>query len=287
MLSGVELTFGNFTLSNPFSFDWHVEGIAAGTAISYLFGGAATLVVLIRGVRDLKLEGKHLPIDPRMCRRIVALGVPNFLEGMAMWGVNLFVLIFIGWIAKNEIDVADGQGLQGAHIIAVQWEALSFLPGFAMGTAAGALAGQYLGARNPHMASKAIVACIGVACAIMGLLGVLFMTQGELLTSIISTEPVHMKHVPNLLYICGTIQAAFAVAMVTRQGLRGAGDSMWPFLITSVSSYAVRLPLAWYLGVHLELGIEGIWLGLCGELVVRGALFLGRFMHGGWKRREI
>ena len=286
-LSGVDVRLGGYALINPFSFDWNVAGIAAGTSISYLFGGALTLVVLIRGVKDLKLEGKHLPVDSRMARRIAALGVPNFLEGMAMWGVNLFVLIFIGWIAKTAIEVVDGKGLQGAHIIAVQWESLSFLPGFAMGTAAGALAGQYLGAGNPRMARNAILACIGVACVIMGLLGVLFMSQGEFLTSIISTEPVHMKHVPNLLYICGIIQVFFAVAMVTRQGLRGAGDSMWPFMITSVSSYLVRLPLAWFLGVHLKLGIEGIWLGLCGELVVRAGLFAARFWHGGWTRRVI
>jgi Na+-driven multidrug efflux pump len=287
VLSGVDVRFGHHVLTNPFSFDLNVVGIAAGTSISYVFGAAVTLAVLMRGVKDLRLERGHLLLTWPMSRRIVSLGVPNFLEGLAMWGVNLFVLIFIGQIARRAIDAADGEGLQGAHIIAVQWEALSFLPGFAMGTAAGALAGQYLGAGNPRMAQRCIVACVAVACGIMGALGVLFMTQGEFLTSIISTEPVHLKHTPNLLFIAGTIQIFFAIAMVVRQGLLGAGDSLWPFLITSISSYAVRLPLAWYLGVHLELGIEGIWIGLCGELVIRAALFAARFIQGGWKLLRI
>jgi Na+-driven multidrug efflux pump len=121
----------------------------------------------------------------------------------------------------------------------------------------------------------------------MGLCGVIFMTQGSLLTSVISNEPVHMKHAPKLLFIAGTIQVFFAIAMVTRQGMRGAGDAMWPFMITTVSSYGVRLPLAWFLGIYCELGIEGIWMGLCGELAVRAFLFLGRFLHGGWKRLDI
>jgi putative MATE family efflux protein len=287
ILSGVDVRYGQHLLMNPFSFDWNVIGIAAGTSISYVFGAAVTLVVLIRGVKDLRLEGRHIATNWPMSRRIVYLGVPNFFEGLAMWGVNLFVLIFIGTIAKRAIDSADGEGLQGAHIIAVQWEALSFLPGFAMGTAAGALAGQYLGAGNPRTAQRCIIACTAVACGIMGLLGILFMTQGDFLTSIISEEPVHLKHAPKLLYIAGTIQVFFAIGMVMRQGLRGAGDSIWPFLITSVSSYLVRLPLAWFLGVHLKWGIEGIWVGLCGELVIRAALFVARFMHGGWKNLRV
>ncbi len=287
ILSGVDITIGERTFLNPFNFDLDVLGIAGGTALSYLFGAMMTLVVLRRGVKDLKLEAVHLRPDRSITRRIIALGIPNFFEGLAMWGVNLFVLIFIGKIAKAAANEGVGEGLQGAHIIAVQWEALSFLPGFAMGTAAGALVGQYLGAGNAAMARKSIVACTGVACTIMGLFGVLFMTKGEFLTSVISSEAIHLKHTPRLLFIAGTIQVFFAITMVVRQGLRGAGDAVWPFVITSVSSYFVRLPAAWYFGVYLGWGIEGIWIGLCGELVVRSLLFSVRFLHGGWKTLRV
>ncbi|MCI0629906.1 MAG: MATE family efflux transporter, partial [Phycisphaerales bacterium] len=287
MLSGVDLQIGGRLYSNPFPFDQHVAGIAAGTSLSYVIGAALTLVVLLRGVKDLRLEGRHLPPDRSMVGRMIYLGVPNFLEGMAMWGVNLIVLIFIGQIARRGIDTTNGQGLQGAHIIAVQWESLSFLPGLAMGTAAGALAGQYLGARNPNMAQKSLLACTMIACLIMGLLGVVFMIYGRFLTSIISSEPVHLEHAPELLRIAGAVQVFFAIAMVVRYGLRGAGDAIWPFVITSVSCYLVRLPLAWYLGVYLGLGLRGIWYGLCGELVVRSGLFVARFVQGGWKNLRV
>ncbi|NNF41486.1 MAG: MATE family efflux transporter [Phycisphaerales bacterium] len=287
-LSGVDVRFGTsadaWTLTNPFSFDLHVGGIAAGTAIGYAFGAAATAWVLLRGVKDLRLHVSALAFHRTMARRIVRVGLPNFFEGISMWAVNLFVLMIIGIIAAAE---AGGEGLQGAHIIAVQWEAFSFLPGFAIGTAAGALAGQYLGAGNPAMAQRAVVACVGVAAVVMGLLGIVFMLFGNALTSLISLEPVHLDHTPNLLFICGTVQIFFAITMVVRQGLRGVGDTRWTFLITTISSYGVRLPAAYLLGVTCGLGIEGIWLGLCGEFVVRASLFSWRFFHGGWKGIEV
>ncbi|MHC4991650.1 MAG: MATE family efflux transporter [Planctomycetota bacterium] len=283
-LSGAEPTWGTVRIANPFGFDLHVLGIALGTVLSFAVGAVLTLIVLIRGVRDLRLHGREMRPDAAMSRRIVRVGLPMFFEGISMWAVNLLVLLIIGIIAAAGTD---GEGLQGAHIIAVQWEAFSFLPGFAIGTAAGALAGQYLGAGNPRMAQRAALVCTAVAVVFMGALGIVFIFGGTLLTRIVSTEPLHLEHAPNLLLICGATQIFFAITMVLRQALRGAGDTRWTFLITTVSSYGVRLPAAWVLGVTLELGLEGIWFGLCGELAVRAALFAARFFHGGWKRLVI
>jgi Na+-driven multidrug efflux pump len=79
------------------------------------------------------------------------------------------------------------------------------------------------------------------------------------------------------------IQVFFGVAIVFRQALRGAGDAIGPFMITTASSYLVRLPAAWLFGVYMGWGIEGVWIGLCGEIIVRAALFATRFFQGRWK----
>ena len=146
-----------------------------------------------------------------------------------MWSANLLVLLVIGMVAAAEaVDGVPKEGLQGAHLIAIRWESFSFLPGFAVGTAAGALAGQYLGARNTRMARISILACTGVAMVIMGALGLVFIFGGDILTRIISDQPVHRQETPTLLVICGTVQVFFAITMVLRQGLRGVGDTRCP-----------------------------------------------------------
>lgn len=297
LLSGVDLQFGGTILDNPTAIDpaiWGVRGIGAGTSLGYMAGAAATLWVLRRGVKDLRLHATALRPGRAMTTRVVRLGVPNFFEGLAMWGVNLFVMHFIGLVAArraiaeggSDASTTDG-GLIGAHVIAVQWESFSFLPGFAMGTAAGALAGQYLGAGNPAMARRTITACTMVGMIIMGTLGAIFSLYGRELTSIISDNPIYLDHVPDLLRICGSVQVFFALSMVTRQGLRGVGDVNWTLLITFASSYFVRLPLAYLLGVHWGMGLQGIWLGLCGEIAIRGLAFGARFLSGAWERIKV
>ncbi|MEC7352080.1 MAG: MATE family efflux transporter, partial [Planctomycetota bacterium] len=284
LLSGVDVGIGGFELVNPTGIDAltsGVAGIAGGTALSYLTGAGLIVLCLMRGVRDLSLRPTAMRPTRLMFGRILRIGVPSFLEGLSMWGVNVFVLGFIGIIVATNRETGAGpvEGLVGAHAVAIQWEAFSFMPGFALGTAAGTIAGQFLGAGNVRMARKAIITCTVIGMSFMGLVGVAFILFGSALTRLISDQPVLLEEVPKLLVICGSIQVFFALNMVVRQGLRGVGDTRWTLIITTVSSYGVRLPLAYLLGVVLGGGLPGIWLGLCGEIVVRGLLFTARFLH--------
>ncbi|HIN84097.1 MAG TPA: MATE family efflux transporter [Phycisphaerales bacterium] len=288
-LSGADIRFGDSFYSNPFSWDLHVIGIAIGTSVAYLVGGVLIVLVLLRGVKDLKLHPSDLLPDFALFWRISKIGIPNFFEGLSMWAANLFVLQFIGQIAANMAMKVDGdepviQGLQGAHVIGVQWESFSFLPGFAIGVAAGTLAGQYLGANNENQARKAVMACVLLAVLFMGTLGLVMMFAGHSLTAFISNEPMHLELVPQLLFIAGITQMGFAVMMVIRQALKGVGDTMWTFAITTISSWGIRLPSAWFLGVYLELGLVGIWYALCGEMIIRGTMFFLRFKYGKWAK---
>ena len=45
--------------------------------------------------------------------------------------------------------------------------------------------------------------------------------------------------------------------------------------------------MAYLFGVVMGLGLPGIWLGLCGEIVVRGMLFTARFLNGGWAKLKV
>ncbi len=286
-MSGADMMFGSFELTNPFEYDFHVIGIAIGSSCAYIIGALLILGVLMKGVTDLRLKPKHILFKLPVIWRIAKIGIPNFFEGLSMWVANLFILQFIGQIAVNLATSAgkDGeaeQGLQGAHIIAVQWESLSFLPGFAIGIAAGTLAGQFLGAGQVEQAKRAIRLCTLLAVILMSSCGLVMMFAGEFLTSIISSEPIHAELVPQLLFIAGVMQVFFAIMMVLRQSLKGTGDTLWTFIITSFSSWCVRLPIAWFLGVHLGYGLVGVWYALCGEMAIRALLFYCRFKHGGW-----
>lgn len=293
-------------LENPFGFDMGVRGIAAGTMIAEFVGMLIVVVMLIRGTGGVRLRVKRLKPHWHTMRRLLRIGLPSFAETFGMWIGNFAVILLIGMMAEH--------AMLGSHIIAVRLEAFSFGPGFAMGIVASILAGQYLGAGSVAMARRVILVAAIVASAQMGLMGVIFMTLGREVTGLISSQPDHLQIVPPLLFWAGMVQIPFAIGIVLRVGMRGAGDAKWVMWLTWVTTYGVRLPLVYLLsGINIQLPawaggalvrnpihavgevggmaiggtLEWIWIGLCIEIVARGVIFVCRFLHGGWATARV
>jgi Na+-driven multidrug efflux pump len=286
-------------LENPFGFNLGIAGIAFGTLIGHAAGVGLILAALIRGKSGISLKRRRL-FRPHWhtMRRIVRVGIPNFFETFGMWIGNFLIVMMVGWL---------GAGYLGAHIVAIRIEAFSFQAGFAMGIAAAALTGQYLGAGSIYHARRAALICTAVASVIMGSMGLLFIFIPQTLTGIFSPQPTHLEVAPSLLFVIGIVQIPFAIAIVLRSAMRGAGDVKVVMWITWTTTYGVRLPLAYLLSgvpiripeafgggtiAHplehwLEPSLTWLWLALGIELVIRAIAFGMRFLHGGWARIRV
>ncbi len=303
LFSGVTI----FGLTSPLGLDLGVKGIALGTVVGDAVGATVILSMALSGRWAIRLKLRRMKIHAITVWRLVRLGVPNFLETFGMWIGNFFIIAFVGLLARQ----MNSDGLLGAHIIGIRIEAFSFMPGFGMGIAAASLAGQYIGMGRPDLAKKAVFRCTVIAATIMGAMGLAFILFARPLTAMLSEQPAHLKLVPPLLIICGIIQVPFAIGIVFRTAMRGAGDVRWVMGMTWFSTYALRLPLAYIIsGVDipipeflgggminnprwfeswfgLEPGLTALWIALCSEMTIRGVLFAIRFYHGGWLKAKV
>lgn len=318
-LSGVDLVrtrlvggepISELVYANPFGFNLGIGGIAWGTVIGEYVGALIVLGILARGSSVVRLKRHRLRPHWHTMRRLITVGLPNFFETLGMWAGNFLIILMVGWLQVTAASggglAADGTaaagGLMGAHIVAIRIEAFSFLPGFAMGAAAATLAGQYLGAGSPDSARRAVKRCTLVTIVFMGIAGVAFVLAPRWIVSLITGQPTHMAEVPKLIFITGLVQIPFGISIVLRSALRGAGDAKVVMWLTWISTYAVRLPLAYACsGVDIPLPGGGIfenpfhdspslwmlWVGLCGEIVIRAAMFGARYLHGGWLRIRV
>ena len=255
-----------------------VMGIALGTTTAWTLGGAIVLTVLLRG-RLLRLRWPRLLPHAHTIWRIARISGPNAAEWASIWGGNFVVLWIVAYITTD--------GVLGAHSMAIRIEAFAFLPGVALGTAVATLVGQYLGAGSVPMARKAAWWCVGVGALIQSVMGLVFIVLGGGIAAAVSEVPVHREVVPQLLFICGWVQPFFALAIVFSHALRGAGDTRSTLVISLVSMFVWRLPLVVVATLVLGWGINGVWLVLCSDWIVRGSLMAGRFLHGGWTRVKV
>ncbi len=270
-----------FLVAGPAPWGGHgVTGIAVGTLIAWVIGSALILIVLAGGWGGIRLRWIRLRPHRHTMTRLINIGTPNMLERLlAMWMVNFFILKIVGKLGND--------AAWGAHIIAIRVESMSFMLGFAFGIAAAALAGQYLGLGDTQRAKQAVVLCWKLASMMMIGLGLVFIFLPGPLCWLLTDEPRLLEMATPLVRLCGFVQVFFATAIVLGEGMRGAGDTKATLWLTALSTYAVRLPLVYLFALTLGYGLYGVWMGLCVELIFRGAIFAARFAQGRWMEIKV
>lgn len=268
-------------------------GIALGTAIGHLCGAAILLVLLARGRAGFHLRFAALRPDIEMIRRILRIGVPGGIDVLL---VSLCHLLYL------RIVLSLGDVAAAAHGVAIQVEALGYMPGGAFQISAATLAGQYLGARDLVRARRSVVMACGVASAIMMAAGAVFYFAATPLASFFlggrGTEVVPLA--AQILRVVAFAMLPLAITMVLIGALRGAGDTRWPLVLNLVGVVLLRVPLALFLahdavpipllGVSLPgagLGVVGAWYGAVVDIVARCLLMIARFRHDAWQHIEV
>ena len=261
-----------------------VMGIAMGTVIGWAVGAVLITFMILSPRGAIRLHPHRLRPHAHTIKRIWRVAYPNLLDRGGHWLGNWIVIIIVGIIGTRS---GKGDIVQGAHIIVIRIEAISFLPALAFAAAAGTLTGQYLGANDPAMARQAARQCWLIGAGMMTFLGLVFITVPEALVSILTDIPVFLEEAPPLVRLCGFIQFFFGSALVLQGAMRGAGDTRIPAILSNSLTWGVRLPAAFIFGYVLEMGLLGIWIALCGELTLRGCVFIARYMRDGWLKVRV
>ena len=256
------------------------RGIALGTVIAYVVGGVLLFGVLVSGRGKLRLFLHRLRPHWLTLKRIFRIGIPSGTEWLLTWVAQFIIVIII-----NRADTTNL--MSAAHIIAVRVEALSYMIGFAVATAAATMVGQALGMNSPNRASRSAYLAYAVGGGAMTLGGALFILFGHVFTGFMTNVPAIAHLAATCLFITAFAQPGFAAAAIFSGALRGAGDTFSVMIINLASIIFVRLAGVLFVATWLHLGLTAIWVVLACELTVRGLLVYVRFRHGGWRHARV
>ena len=199
------------------------------------------------------------------------LALPMAFEHTVMCGAH---------IAETRIVAPLGTVSVAANSLAVTAESLCYMPGSGIGTAATTLVGQSIGAGKPERAKRYANLAVMLGAAVMTCTGGLMFLGAPLMFSMLTPDAAIRELGVRVLRIEAFAEPLFAVSIVTAGALRGAGDTLIPSMINLSSMWGVRITVASLLAPRL--GLVGVWIAMCGELCVRGLLFLVRLLRGKW-----
>ncbi len=259
-----------------FGFGWGVAGAATSTALSTILGALVLLGVTFFRKSDLQISFRDdFRPNWKEISRVFKISFPAMCERFVMSGASVIVASTVA--SLGTVAVAS-QNLAGTA------ESLSFMPGFAFGTAATTLFGQSIGAKRPELGKKYVSYTIRLGAVVMFIMTLVMFFGSRVIMSIFTPDEAVIEMGSVLVKILAIIQVPQMIAMVYSGALKGAGDTKSPFLVALFSMWGVRV-----LGVTicvrlLGMGMTALCTCMCTDNVVRFILFSTIYRREKWRK---
>ncbi|HTJ95848.1 MAG TPA: MATE family efflux transporter [Rhodocyclaceae bacterium] len=171
-----------------------------------------------------------------------------------------------------------GPATSGAHQIAANLAALTFMLPLALGNAAAVLSGRALGAGNPLQARRVGIVCLLTAMAAGLSLSLLLWLGAPLIASAYTNDAtVHRIAVP-LIGLVAIYHIADALQAAAVNILRGFKHTTAPMLIYAGALWGIGLGGGYQLGVVRGMGAQGFWVAAIASIALAGVLVAGYFL---------
>lgn len=167
-----------------------------------------------------------------------------------------------------------------ANAFAVTAESLCYMPGFGIGEAATTLCGQSYGAGRYDLVRRFAWLTTLLGMAVMTVMAVVMFLCARPMMDIMTPVEAIAAQGTEILRIEAFAEPMYAAAIVAYGAFVGVGDTLLPAVMNFGSIWLVRIPLAALMAPTM--GLRGVWIAMCIELVFRGSIFLWRLVSGRW-----
>ncbi len=232
------------------------------------------LLFMILHVRSHRIYKPYQPLqrldapDVALLRDMLRLGLP--ISGSVLAEGALFG-------AAGLMAGTLGADTMGAHAIAISYASLMFMVPLSLHSATTIHVGHLLGAGDRPGGARAGWVGIGACAAFMLLSALLLIAVRQEVAALYTNDTGLQLIAAQLLLYAAAFQLADGLQVGTAGALRGFRDARIPMALTVFAYWCVAMPLAWYWGFKLRLGVPGIWAALIAGLLVCAALLLWRY----------
>src|SRR5258705_5744101 len=223
-------------------------------------------------------RGRGFGPDWSIIRELFRFGLPTGIQGIAMNIGGVLMLSVISSLAQSAAAQAAFAVSYGELFSLITWTSVGLMG------AAGAVAGQNLGAGHPDRADQAVGIAARYGLTVAAFVGLFFLFFPRQLLAIFGMhDPVVVDIGTQLLRVLSLSGLFVTVALAFTGGLQGTGDTKSPLYISMISQIVVPLGICF---VILQTGTPDtidILLAILAGHVTRCVLSVLRFRQGQWR----
>lgn len=250
-----------------------VLGAALGTVLAEAVTAALMMYWVYCRQPELRLHGLRGSYRPRVpvLRKAATISAPMTVEHAVICGAQIAVTMIVAPLGVVAI---------AANAFAVTAESLCYMPGYGIGDAATTLVGQSYGAGRRDLVKRFAYITVGLGMIVMTVMGIAMWIVAPWIMEMMSPVEAIQQLGTEILRIEAWAEPMFAASIVAYGVFVGVGGTTVPAIMNFGSIWAVRLPLAWLLA--RTMGLKGVWIAMCAELIFRGTIFLIRLFRNRW-----
>lgn len=256
-----------------------ITGAALAIAISRITGTLSIALILIRGNRIIKLKKiNHFKLNINIQKTIFNIGIPASMEQVIFNAGKLIVQVFI---------VTMGTASIASNAIAMSISQIINVPGNALCLAATTLVGQYVGRNDVKGAKNTLMYLVKFAAISLLTIGIIVSIFANNISSLYTDVPEVITLSSLLIRSDCFMLLIWPLSFVLSSGLKGAGDTRYTMITAFIGMWLFRIVIGYILGITLNLGILGIWIGMYIDWIVRGTMYLLRLHGTKWLKYRI
>jgi len=251
-----------------------IAGASLGTALSQVSVSVICLWYLVVKSEELHFrKDEPLHFDLTQVMASAKLSLPVAFEQ---------IVTCLAYIGMTVIVSPLGTISIATHSFAITAESLCYMPGYGIASASQTMVGQSTGAGQETLTRRLGFLGTILAMILMSVSGMIMYALAPVMIGVLSPDAAIRALGTKVLRIEAFAEPFYAASIVAAGVLRGAGDTRGPSILNFVSMWCVRLPAAWFLSHRM--GLVGVWIAMCTELIVRGCLFLIKLKVSPWHK---
>jgi putative MATE family efflux protein len=255
-----------------------LAGAAIANLIAQVLGVSLNFRALMSGTSRLHLTFKGYYLDYALIWRVVKVGVPASITGGQR---AVSQLIVVGLVASfGDIALA-------AFALSRRAENTVNHASRGLGRAAGALAGQNLGANLPDRAKQSVLWAVVYASVASLSIAAVFLIFPKPVASLFNSEAEFVRQAALWLQILAIGYFSMNAVQVFTQSFNTTGATIAPMVVTVSTMWAVELPLAFVLSQYTPLNEYGIPWAIVVGMTLRLFIFTWYYFRGTWLRTGV
>ncbi|EEY63040.1 Multidrug/Oligosaccharidyl-lipid/Polysaccharide (MOP) Flippase Superfamily [Phytophthora infestans T30-4] len=253
-----------------------------GTAIARLLSEMALPLCLI----PYFLRNPHIPAEwwPGWRTKealnhlgiFLKLGIPGAVMLLFEWVSFEIMAAVIGWLPDSVVAIS-------VHSVLVNVSTFAYNFFLGISVAANVLVGTYLGRNKPHHAKMASTLGMMLSITLSAALVVLIIATRYYIPEIFINDAVSIELAGHAMLFLMPYQMCDAVNAVMQGVLRGTGRLSLGAYINLVAYFVLGLPIGAYLAFGMDMGVEGMWLGLTGGIFFGCVVSFVKICETDWK----